>query len=662
MGAIQAAARDPRAIMAWREAQRKLTEANRFNGRFPRDIHYRPSPEPARTELKRDWSIYLGVNGTAPNQYPAKFTFDTTANPSCINDFVIFPINAPGTAAQPNIVAFNYLYSGTTGGNGVCNRKASGSDSGTAAEVMWSYGVQGGVAPGAVETSPVISYDPVAPSNSGTKVAFVESVVAGELTTANITIAAAGTKYKAGDTGTITGGTGTLATYTVSTVTGGAVQTLTISYPGTGYVSGTNIGTTATSGGGTGLKLNITAVSAASSHFHVLAWGSGASAGQNSSHLQSVFSPAIITTFSSNTPTAGSGAATELNFSSATDTLSPPFVDYVNDLAYVGDDSGVLYRIKNVFCTSVNLKCTSNPVPSLDTSWGTNGGLTVCSGQLTGPVLDFVTGNVFVGCSDGKLYMVSQGGTIKSVVVGDGVASETYGGIVDPPLVDGADGFVYAVSGSGNGGANGILLQAKTDLSSSVTALIGVGNQCNIHEPTPNNTYFTSITTTGALMYVAGLGTTGTVNQPCTAASGGTSTVQLYGVTFGAGGTMTAGAPSSNTLNGGGGAGFEWSPLLEFYNATTSTDWLFISALQSAQNNFGSLNITNGFPTGFGTLVEEGVGASGMVVDNAANTTTYAQAASLYFNALQENAACTNNTTGAANGGCAVKLTQAALQ
>lgn len=661
MAAMQAAARDPRAIMAWGAAERKLAEASRFNGRFPRDFHYRPLPEPARAGLERDWSIYLGMNGTAPNQYPAKFTFDTTANPSCIGDFVVFPINAPGTATQPNIVAFDYLYSGTAGATGICDRKATASDLGTSAEVMWSYSVQGGVAPGAVETSPVISYDPVTPANSGTKAAFVESVAAGELTTANVTIAAGGTKYNAGDAGTISGGTGTLATYRVSTVSGGAVTALTISYPGAGYAIAANVATTATSGTGTGLKLNFTAVTLASSHFHVLAWGSGASAGQNAANLQSVFSPAVITTFSSTTPAAGSGTATELNFSSTANTLSSPFVDYVNDVAYVGDDGGVLYRIKNVFCTSVNLKCTSNPVPSLDATWGTNGALTVCGGKLTGPVLDFVTGNVFVGCADGKLYMITQSGTIRSVGVGDGVASKTYGGIVDPPMVDGADSFVYAVSGSGNGGANGILVQAKTDLSSSVTALIGVGNQCNMHEPTPNNAYFTGITSAGSLMYVAGLGTAGTVNQPCTAGSGGSSSVQLYGVTFGAGGKMTAGAPTT-VLNGGGGAGFEWSPLLEFYNTATNVDWLFIAALQSAQNNFGSLNITNGFPAGFGTLAKEGVGASGMVVDNAANTATYPQAASLYFNALQQNAACTNNTNGAAIGGCAVKLTQAALQ
>jgi hypothetical protein len=51
-----------------------------------------------------------------------------------------------------------------------------------------------------------------------------------------------------------------------------------------------------------------------------------------------------------------------------------------------------------------------------------------------------------------------------------------------------------------------------------------------------------------------------------------------------------------------------------------------------------------------------------MIVDNNASTATYPQAASVYFNALQQNAACNNNANGGGTLGCAVKLTQAALQ
>ena len=75
-------------------------------------------------------------------------------------------------------------------------------------------------------------------------------------------------------------------------------------------------------------------------------------------------------------------------------------------------------------------------------------------------------------------------------------------------------------------------------------------------------------------------------------------------------------------------------------------------------------------PTGFSfsalqsnqvNIATESVGTSGIIVDNNASATTSPQAASVYFNALQENTACTNNTNGAETGGCAVKLTQLGL-
>jgi hypothetical protein len=562
MAAMQTAAEDPRAFFTW---HRRGWLGGGFD---PRD-HGR-----SQRDLRRDWSINLGTGGTAPAMYPAKFNFDVTAAPSCANDFVVFPVNATGSSSQPNLVAFNNLYSGTAGANGICNRTATANDIGTAATVMWSYNVQGISGGGAVPTSPVISYDYTNPAGpiTGSKVAFVES--------------AAGSP----------------------------------------------------------------------AHFHVLAWKSGNGVATN---LQNVLSPLTINSFVSAQPVIGSGTATDLLLgasTSGTDTLSSPFIDYLHDKAYVGNDLGTLYRIKDVFCTSNNTDCTSStkPAPSLDATWGSGGGISVCSGKLTAPTLDFVTMNVFVGCSDGKLYSISQTGTIKSVVVGDGVASKTYGAIVDPPIVDGVNGFVYAVSGSANSGANGVLVQATTSLSSSVAVPIGAGNQCNMHAPSFNNAYYTSPTTAGALIYVGGV--TGTVSQPCSPGSTTTGDITIYGVTFGAGGVMTSGAPA-NSENAGGGPGAEWAPLFEFYNATTAVDWLFVAAYQSAQTNMASVNITGGWT--WGTFVTEGLGPSGMVVDNDSSS---AQAASVYFNALQENATCTNNTVLTDTGGCAVKLTQAGLE
>jgi len=561
--------RDPRATMRWREREEATTfqriqrsAAVFLNHRFPRRLPERTAPP----TLDRDWAIYLGNGGTAPSMFPAKYTFNVTATPSCANDFVVFAINGAGSATQPNIAAFNNLYSGTGGGGtGICNRAggATGLDSKTAATVFWSYVVKGIGTGAPVPTSPALSFD-------GTKVAFVES--------------------------------------------------------------------------GSG-----------AAHFHVLAGKSGDGQG-GLINRQSVASPATATIVAT-APAASSGTVTDLNFGSATDTLSSPYIDYSNDTAYVGNDAGVLFRIKNVFCT---LPTCGTAAPSLDSTWGTSGAVTVCSGKLTPPVLDFINMTVYVGCSDGKLYSITQAGTVSSIVVGDGVAAETYGAIVDAPVVDGLNEFVYAVSGSANNGANGVMVQAKTDFSSSVAVPVGLGNKCNLHAPTPNNAYFTSPTSAGALIYVGGLSTTGTVGQPCSSASTGTALVQLYASTFTGTGTLTAGAPAKSFTDGGG-PGYEWTPLTEFFNTTTGVDWLFASALQSTQPNIGLANITTGFPTTFATVVTEGNGASGMIVDNYANTTTYPQAASLYFSAQQQNAACNNNTNTTLTGGCAVKLTQNGL-
>ncbi len=570
MAAMLAVQQDPRARFSWR---RRMPMRARWPEPEPLPPRFRPSRNNG-SEVDRDWSISLGNGGTPLNMYPAKFSFDVNAAPSCTNDFVVFPIAATGSITQPNLVAFNNLYSGTAGATGICNRSHGGTDTGVAATVYWSYDVNS--IGGAVPNSPVLSLD-------GTKVAFVES--------------AAGQP----------------------------------------------------------------------AHFHVLAWKGGD--GRNAANLQNVLLPTTINTFVAAAPVAGSGTATDLSLGSATtgtDTLSSPFVDYGADVAYVGNDAGMLYRIKDVFCT-VDPAClgSSKPAPSIDTSWGSSGVVTVgpgsCAGtassELTGAVLDFANGNLFVGCADGKLYGFNSSGEAlspASVTVGDGTGSKTYGGIVDPPIVDGVNGFVYAVSGSANGGAYGALVQAKADLSSFVVAQIGAGNQCNNHSPQFSNAYYTSPTAAGALIYVAGA--TGTVSQPCNPGSSTTGSIFVYGVTLGAGGVMTSGTPA-HSFNLGGGPGAQWAPLLEFYNTTTATDWLFAGANQSGQTNLGSMNITAGFPGTIG-VVTEGLGPSGMIVDNDSSA---GQAASIYLASQQASVTCTNNTNLRAVGGCAVKLTQAGL-
>ncbi len=539
MDQLEAARRDPRALFRWREMEQREFAAREVQ-RLPLVNFYRfrrppPGHFPIRgaSDIHSDWSISLGTGATAPGQFPAKFNFDTTVAvtaANCTTDFIVFPVNVNGSGTQPNIVAFNNLYTGTAGGNGICNRVPSGNDVGTSAPtVYWSYNVHAIAAGGAVATSPVLSLD-------GTKVAFVES--------------AAGS----------------------------------------------------------------------AAHFHVLAWN--AKDGQNA-NLQSLASTKAITTFAAATPLAA-GTATDLALGVAaagTDTLSSPYIDYSNDTAYVGNDAGVLFRIKNVFCTTASC---GTAVPSLDTTWGGTGSVTVCAGkQLTGPVQDFATLNIFVGCADGKIYGFTSTGVAlatPSIAIGNGSAT---GAVVESPIVDG-NGFIYAVSGTGaapNTG-NAVLVQAKTDLSSPSIALVGVSGFKNLHAPAFNDPYFSSVASANWLIYTGAFDATA-------------ANLTLYASTFNASRTMNSGIPA-HSINIGTRPG-EYAPLTEFKNG--ANDYLFLGIL-IVPPNFARSTI-NAFPAGAPTQPGTGLpgtstGTSGMVIDNSSAS---AQASSLYFSSLGSNTA-----------------------
>lgn len=152
---------DVRALQSWQLAARNALLRSRVPPRFL----------PIQSDAHRDWSISPGGGSVAPSMYPAKFGFSissTVTAANCTSDFAVFPIDVAGGGGQPNIVGLDNLYSGTVPSNGICNRTATGSDTGVAATVLWSYNVTGTGGGGIVATSPTLSLD-------GTKVAFVET-------------------------------------------------------------------------------------------------------------------------------------------------------------------------------------------------------------------------------------------------------------------------------------------------------------------------------------------------------------------------------------------------------------------------------------------------------------------------------------------------------
>jgi hypothetical protein len=235
---------------------------------------------------------------------------------------------------------------------------------------------------------------------------------------------------------------------------------------------------------------------------------------------------------------------------------------------------------------------------------------------------------------DGKLYRITQAGAVSSITVGNG---STHGDIVDPPMVDGVNGFVYVVSGTN--GTNSVVVQATTSFGSTSTATLAAASNFDLHAPTTNDAYFSSANSANWLLYEM-------------AYNSAHSAFTLYGMSFNASHVMSAGAPAhSSSFSTGNG---ELSPLTEFFNSTTGVDWLFSSTAGNFNPNLGSWVITptgpnpSGFPSGQSsfTAPNEGTqGTSGFTVDNNSASN---QASSFYFSAISVHTA--------------VKLTQAALQ
>ena len=126
------------------------------------------------------------------------------------------------------------------------------------------------------------------------------------------------------------------------------------------------------------------------SKFHVLKIGT---TGSNGTTAISPVSPG----------TGNNATDTAITMTGVQVTLSSPYVDYSQDFAYVGDDTGKLHKFTGVF----------NGTPAEVTTGGWP--ITVSTSAspiLTGPTVDFNTGNVFVGDGSGVLkYVRTVAGT-----------------------------------------------------------------------------------------------------------------------------------------------------------------------------------------------------------------------------------------------------------
>jgi len=162
----------------------------------------------------------------------------------------------------------------------------------------------------------------------------------------------------------------------------------------------------------------------------------------------SVDSPRTINPASSGMDcTAPCMTVTPLNaYTPNSDTFSSPYYDYTNDIIYVGDDWGYLYKITPVFKSTAANPPVATPV------------FAGYYDQLSSPVYDPVSGCVFVGDINGYLYSFNSGEpgsvcTSSNFSVNAYVVVGKYDeGIYDGVLLDSEAGVIYAfVSGASAG-------------------------------------------------------------------------------------------------------------------------------------------------------------------------------------------------------------------
>ena len=385
--------------------------------------------------------------------------------------------------------------------------------------------------------------------------------------------------------------------------------------------------------------------------FHVLKWGTTGSNGSFDTGTN---------TYTADVPGSSNNATmSTLQFSSSTTTFSSPWIDYHNNVAYFGDDNGKLYK------TTCAFNCATPPAIVPGWSGGFGPGLQIAPAgvKLGSPVVDSTSNKLFVGGSDGNLYGVNlavcpptcPGMSPGSVAVG---SANTFGGVLDAPMVDVTFGTVFAFAGD-NGSGAGIVLQTNTSLALSPSNInVPMGNAAfNIPDGTFDDAYYTN--TLGSATAVGHLYTCGS--------QGGSGQPALYTIPFTNTGTLSTSNPpkmgSGSHQNIPGNSGIGCSPLVELKNG--ATDRLFFSQSQVPSTKCTTAtpvdgcmfmyDITSGTPTGPTTAVENN-GTSGIIVDN---TSANAQASSIYFS-NQGTASC---TIGAATPAyCAIKLTQSALQ
>jgi hypothetical protein len=339
----------------------------------------RVPPMHSRAPMKKDWAISLGAGGVAQGMWPAKFSFNVNATPSCTADFVVFPVNAPTGSTRATVIG---TFTGAptsgqtasititpTGGTAVTLTLTASNTTNTGLD----FDVSATAATDAANLAAAINRN-----LSSTAVDRIAAVASGAAVTVyaltpgtRVTLTTAKTASNF-TWGAVTAGTNGAQANIVAfnhLYSGSGTSLCNLANPEFIFSYASGVGPVAIS---PGLSISGTEVAYVENDsnigaiLHVLTFGSGsteygASAGCATNNNGGATLPTCATNPVIPGSTSGStatdfmlplglvaaNAATGL--AGAADSFSSPFTDYANDTTYVGDNNGYLYAITPTF-------------------------------------------------------------------------------------------------------------------------------------------------------------------------------------------------------------------------------------------------------------------------------------------------------------------------
>jgi len=674
--------KDPRALHQWLRSNRGFSQQEADEGlalispdtfmqsdNTPVDGWDRVRPMPPvsfpwwywerRHRARRDWGASLGAtnfknvndNSSAP-VYPAKYTFDVNATPSCTNDYAAFPTGAQSKTntnppTNPNgqaaIVGYKNLYSTQPTAGGYCNTDGP--------TVAWSY--INAACPATQSNDPILS-SPVL-SLDGTKVAWVTSAGKVQILTIGSGGAAPAALAPLCIGPVLSGGDGSslqsvqLGNAAHNPASGVSLSQLFVDYNSDsayvadddGFLHKIKPFFTAT-----GTLQEVTTPAWQASHSYsvgnLIVDNKGFIEKCTTAGTSNGGQPGWSTTWGGTTTdntltwtNQGSGGGwpvyvTGVSTHPDTSKLSAPIYDNISKNIFVGDEHGSLFYVLDPGVSAPVGSCANGAslypcvgLPGTTTGIPNGGGPQQdCSTPSPGPITCLVMSN--------------------------------HQGFIDSVIVDSSNNLVITQFSNADN-TNAAVEQTNTSFSVFHSATLAGQVNLSYHAGTFDNLYFSN--PASGYFYACGPDSTGHMTN-------------LYRVSF----TNTSGTIALGSVNGtplhittANNSG-NCSPLTEIYNTATSTDWLFLSV-----DNHGTTSTCNNqsciMSFVLGSSMVNGVSASyaqsanlngtgGIIVDNVANTTTFPQASSIYFVPIAKNLTCGDGST---NSGCAIKLTQLGL-